>query len=229
VAHQRAGGIVIVLPGGGDERRDVNLVSHRQHNVSTPLDMTARKQPWLQLSEVRCNRCATRPVIAEMKKLLILALLVFSNIAAHGDWKTLLHGTPPKATPGPPDATAATVSFAPEVPVDKPLGEFLNAFAEALRVHDGTALKPRISDKYQVPEFPEEKNGVEFLMQAIVKAKAPNELIVTSIQPDGDGRVAKVEFRSADRPAKTKTFRFDAAGKLISSDMFTLQRHGFGS
>jgi len=168
-------------------------------------------------------------VISGMKKLLLLVLLLFPNVAAHADWKTMLHGAPAKATPGPPDATAASVSFAPGVSEDAPVKEFMLAFAEALRIHDGTALKPRISEKYNIPDFPEENGAVDFLMQAIVQKKAPNEMIVTEIEAEATGRVAKVEFRSADRPAQRRTFRFDANGKLLSTDFFTLQRHGFGS
>ena len=163
-----------------------------------------------------------------MKKILLLAFLLFSLVAVQADWKSWLHGSPPAATPGPPDATAARVSFAPEVSPDKPVLDFLLAFAEALRVHDGAALKPLVSEKYAIADLPAEHKAIDFLMQAIVKAKAPDEIIVTSIQTEGEVRVAKVEFRSANRPPKTRTFRFDAAGKLVGSDFFSLQRQGFG-
>ena len=105
--------------------------------------------------------------------------------------------------------------------------DFMLAFAEAVRIHDGTALKPRVSKKYVVEGNPDERNGVDFLMQAIVKAKSNNEIVVTSIEKEGDVRVAKTEFRSTERPPKTITFRFDPAGKLVGSDFFKLQRHGF--
>ena len=75
--------------------------------------------------------------------------------------------------------------------------------------------------------MPEGENAQDFFMQAMAKIKAPNEMIVTSIEPAGDLREAKVEFRSQDRPPKTRTFRFDSAGKLVSADFFSLQRHGF--
>lgn len=164
-----------------------------------------------------------------MKKLLPLALVLFSTFAAEADRKNWLHGQAPAATPGPPDATAAKVSFASEVPADKPILEFMLAFAEALRVHDGAALKPRISERFEVEGASEGSDAVDFLMQAITKMKAPNEMIVSSLEADGDVRIAKVEFRSADRPAKTRTFRFDSAGKLLSADFFSLQHHGFFS
>lgn len=165
----------------------------------------------------------------EVKKLLPLAFLLLSTFAAEADLKSWLHGQAPAATPGPPDATAAKVSFAPDVPADKPIMDFMLAFAEALRVHDGSALKPRLSDRFAIEDSPDESRAVDFFMQAMVKVKAPNELVVTSVNADGDDRVAKVEFRSADRPSKTRTFKFDPAGKLLSADFFTLQRHGFFS
>ena len=162
-----------------------------------------------------------------MKKILILIPILFSTVAAQAGLKEWIHGVPPSATPGPPDAKAATVSFAPEVAPDKPIMDFMLAFAEAMRVHDGTALKPRVSEKFTVEGAMEGSDVTDFLMQAMVKAKSPNELIVTKVAADGDARVATVEFRSADRPARTRTFRFDAEGKLIGTDFFTLQRHGF--
>jgi hypothetical protein len=162
-----------------------------------------------------------------MKKILPLALILLSALAAQADLKSWLHGTPPTATPGPPDTKAANVSFAPEVTPDKQIMDFMLAFAEAARVHDGSALKPRLSEKYAIEDLPADQDAKNFFMQAMVKLKSPNEMIVTSIQPQGDVRTAKVEFRAADRPPKIRTFRFDPEGKLLSADFFSLQRHGF--
>jgi hypothetical protein len=162
-----------------------------------------------------------------MKKFLLLSFLILSTLAAQADLKTWLHGAPPAAKPGPPDATAASVAFAPGVTPDKQIMDFLVAFAEAMRIHDGTALKPRLSEKYAIENMPAEHNAADFFTQAIVMMKSANELVVTSIEPAGEVRVAKVEFRSASRPAKTRTFRFDPAGKLLSADFFSLERHGF--
>jgi hypothetical protein len=161
-----------------------------------------------------------------MKKILTLILISFSIAVAQAGLKEWIHGSPPVATPGPPDAKAANVSFAADVAPDKPIMDFMLAFAEALRVHDGTALKPRVSERFTVEGAPEERSATDFLMQAIVKAKSNSEIVITSVQPTGDVRVATVEFRSADRPTRTKTFRFDAEGKLIGTDFFALQRHG---
>jgi hypothetical protein len=78
----------------------------------------------------------------------ILILILLSTLSARADLKTWLHGTPPAPSPGPPDAKAATVSFAPNLAADKQILDFMNAFAEAMRIHDGKSLKPFLSESY---------------------------------------------------------------------------------
>ena len=161
-----------------------------------------------------------------MKKIVSLLVIVFSLASAHAGLKEWIHGTPPPATPGPPDATAAAVTFAAGVNADKPVLDFMQALAEALRVHDGAALKPRLSPKFTIEDLPSDLNATDMLMQGITRGKGPKEIIINSVETEGDTRVAKAEFRSADRPPKVRTFRFDAEGKLLSSDLFQVQRHG---
>jgi hypothetical protein len=158
-----------------------------------------------------------------MKKFTII-LLLLSAALAQADLKTWLHGAPPAPSPGPPDAKAAAVSFAPNLAADKQIFEFLKAFAEAMRVHDGKSLKPMLADAYGIDGLPEEHNPVDFFMQAMVKVKAPDEIVVTGIVRDGETRLAKMEFRSTERGTKERTFKFDANGKLLSADFFTLKR-----
>ncbi len=159
--------------------------------------------------------------------LCLLALLSAAPLRA--DWKTWLHGGPSAPTPGKPDATAAKVSFAPGVAPDKPVLDFLLAFAEAARVHNGEGLKAFLSKKYTIENLPAGHDPVDLLMQAMVMIKAPNELLVTSIAVEGEDRVVKAEFHSATRPPKVRSFRFDAAGKLLGTDIFSLQqRSHFG-
>jgi hypothetical protein len=153
-----------------------------------------------------------------------LVLLLFSAAVAQADLKSWLHGTPPSPSPGPPDARAAVVSFAPNVAADKQIFDFLKAFAEAMRVHDGKLLKPMLADAYAIEGVPDEHNPVDFFMQAMVIVKAPDEIVVTGIERDGEKRVAKMEFRSTERGMKERTFKFDANGKLLSADFFTLKR-----
>ena len=150
-------------------------------------------------------------------------LLLFSAALAQADLKTWLHGAPPAPTPGPPDAKAAAISFAPNV-ADKQILDFLNTFAEALRVHDGKPLKPFLAPAYSIEGLPEEHDPVDFFMQAMVKVKAPDEIVVTGIERQGETRLAKMEFRSSDRGTKERTFKFDANGKLLSADFFALKR-----
>jgi hypothetical protein len=153
-----------------------------------------------------------------------LILILLSAVAAQADLKTWLHGAQPAPTPGPPDAKAAAVSFAPNAAADKQVLEFLKAFAEAMRVHDGKTLKPMLAAGYSIDGLPEEHDPVDFFMQAIVKVKAPDEIVVTGIEREGETRIAKMEFRSTERGTKERTFKFDANGKLLNADFFTLKR-----
>jgi len=159
-------------------------------------------------------------------KRLVLLLLLFSAIGARADLKTWLHGAPPPPpTPGPPDAKAATISFAANVTPDKQILDFMNAFAEAMRIHDGKALKPMLSDRYAIDDLPDGHGSAsDFFMQAMVKVKAPEEIVITGLEREGETRLAKMEFRSAERGTKERTFRFDPNGKLLSADFFTLKR-----
>jgi hypothetical protein len=61
-------------------------------------------------------------------------------------------------------------------------------------------------------------------MQAMVKVKAPDEMVVTALEREGETRLAKLEFRSTEHGTKERTFKFDANGKLLSADFFTLKR-----
>src|SRR3954454_6655278 len=162
-----------------------------------------------------------------MKLLVPLLLLFFSSVAAQADWKTFLHGKPAAAVAGPPDAKAASISFAPEVATDPQILEFMQAFAEAMRVHDGKSLKPRLSDKYSIADLPDGQDATDLFMQGMVKMKAPDEIVITSIAREGEVRVATTEFRSPEK-VKTRTFKFDPAGKLLSADFFKLEIHGHG-
>ena len=159
-------------------------------------------------------------------KRLVLILILFSAIGARADLKTWLHGPPPPSpTPGPPDAKAATVAFAPNVTPDKQILDFMNAFAEAMRIHDGKTLKPFFSDRYAIDDLPEgHGSAADFFLQAMVKVKAPEEIVITGVEREGEARVAKMEFRSTERGTKERTFKFDANGKLLGADFFTLQR-----
>jgi hypothetical protein len=157
-------------------------------------------------------------------KRLVLILILLSIIGARADLKSWLHGTPPAPTPGPPDAKAATVSFAPNLTPDKQVLDFMKAFAEAMRIHDGKSLKPLLSDRYAIEDLPEEHSAADFFMQAMVKVKAPDEIVIAGIEREGETRIVRTEFRSTEKGTKVRTFKFDANGKLLSADFFTLKR-----
>ena len=91
-------------------------------------------------------------------------------------------------------------------------------------MHDGKALKPLLAEGYSIDGLPEEHNPVDFFMQAMVKVKAPDEIVVTGIAREGETRVAKMEFRSAEKGTKERAFKFDGNGKLLSADFFALKR-----
>jgi hypothetical protein len=160
-----------------------------------------------------------------MKRIVLLFLLL-SVMGARADLKSWLHGAPPPPpTPGPPDAKTASISFAANVSPDKQIFDFLNAFAEAMRIHDGKSLKPLLSERYEIEDLPEgHGSAADFFMQAMVKIKAPDEIVVTGIEREGESRVTKMEFRSGERGTKERTFKFDPNGKLLSADFFTLKR-----
>jgi len=154
----------------------------------------------------------------------ILILILLSALSARGDLKTWLHGTPPEPTPGPPDAKAAAVSLAPNVTPDRQILDFTNAFAEAMRIHDGKTLKPFLSESYTIEGVPEGHDPADLFMRAMVKIKAPEELVITSVTLEGETKIAKLGFRSSGKEMQERTFKFDAKGKLLSADFFTLKR-----
>lgn len=144
-------------------------------------------------------------------------------MGARADLKTWLHGAPPAPSPAPPDAKAAAVSFGANVSPDKQIIDFMKAFAESMRIHDGKALKPFLAESYSIEGLPEEHDAIDFFMRAMVQIKAPDEIVITGITPDGEIRIAKAEFRAGERKIE-RTFKFDAKGKLLSADFFTLKR-----
>ena len=157
------------------------------------------------------------------------AIAPFTVLAGLLDFLKSLHGTPPARPPLKPEAKAAAVAFASDVKVDVQILDFLQALAEAIRAHDGKPMLPRLSAKYTIDDLPEGRDPIEFFLLAIGQVKGADEIVAVSIEREGDLRIARAEFRSADNPAKRRVFKFDAAGKLLWSDFFLLKRqHGDG-
>ena len=140
------------------------------------------------------------------------------------DWKSFFHGDPPPRVKAPPPVARALVSSLPGTPPDPQVESFLRAFADALMVRDGTMLLPRVSPKYAVDDMPDDARASDFLLQAIEKMRGPTQIVIRSVQAQGGVRTARVEFRYGAEQSRLKTFRFDAEGKLLGSDLFTLKR-----
>ena len=78
-----------------------------------------------------------------------------------------------------------------------------------------------------IADLPEGYVAADFFAQAVDRTPGPEAITIQSVETQGATRLVRVELKY---PAKTKlkSFQFDAAGKLLSSDLFTLKRveHG---
>jgi hypothetical protein len=63
------------------------------------------------------------------------------------------------------------------------------------------------------------------MVQAIGKMPGPARIVIRSVEASGGStRIAKAEFHFGPDNVKLRTFRFDANGKLLESDLFSLRR-----
>ena len=144
------------------------------------------------------------------------------------DWRSWLHGNaemPPKA---PPPKHLVEVSSAPGAARDAQVESFFRALAVALNAREGRPMLARLSDRYTIDALPVDSAAPELFVTAVERIPAPTEIVIQGIERAGGARVAATEFRYGAAPAKAKTFRFDADGRLVSSDLFTvsMKRHG---
>ena len=65
--------------------------------------------------------------------------------------------------------------------------------------------------------------------QPIDRILCAAEVVIISVEKKNDIRKAMIEFRYAIDNIKVKTLRFHAAGKLLWSDLFVLQRQWHGA
>ncbi len=152
-------------------------------------------------------------------------LLAADNSPLHlADWKSFFHGDPPAPVKAPPPAQLASVSSLPGVPADPQVEAFMRTLAEAVMARDGRLVLPRVSQKYTVDDLPDDSNAPDFLRQAIEKMPGPTHIVIRSVESRGGVRTARIEFRYGPEKSRLKTFRFDADGKLLGSDLFTLKR-----
>jgi hypothetical protein len=156
----------------------------------------------------------------------LAALLLPLLLATHAhavDWGRFLHGAPPKA---PPPKDLATVTLAPGVAPDANVESFLRAFAQGLKARDADNLRPRLSERYTIDGLEDRARAPDVFAQAVEQIPGPTEFAVQSIEKRPGEVVAKVEVRSASAPAKLRTLRFDASGRLLWSDLFVIQARG---
>jgi hypothetical protein len=160
----------------------------------------------------------------------LLCLLAFApTVGLAFDWRSLLHGKvemPPKA---PPPKHLVEVSSAPGAARDAEIEAFLRALAAALKAREGAPMVARLSDKYTIDSLPEGSAAPELFVTAVERIPAPTEIVIQGIERSGGARVAATEFRYGTAPAKAKTFRFDADGRLLSSDLFSIKVKRDGS
>lgn len=143
------------------------------------------------------------------------------------DLKSFFHGEPEQPPKAPPPKTTATVSTADGVTPDRQIEDFFRAFAGAVKVREGNRMLPRLSEGYTIADLPEGHKAPDFFVQAVDRTPGPEAIIIQSVEPKGPVRVAKVEIHYPAK-IKVKTFKFDAEGRLLASDLFTLKRveHG---
>ncbi len=145
------------------------------------------------------------------------------------DLRSFFHGDPPPVPKAPPPKQLAVVSTAQGVATDVQIESFLRGFADAIKARDGKALLPRLSEKYTIDNLPSGMKAGDFFLQAIEQITGPNEIVITSLESKHNIRTAKIEFRYSADKIKSRTFQFDAAGKLLWSDLFTLQSQRAGA
>jgi hypothetical protein len=164
-----------------------------------------------------------------IRRALLVLALALPTAAPAFDWKSWLHGNaeiPPKA---PPPKHAVEVTFAAGAARDAEVEAFMRALAAAFMAREGRPLVARLSDKYAIDSLPVDSAAPELFVTAVERVPAPTEIVIQGIERSGAVRVAAAEFRYGSAPPKAKTFRFDAAGRLISSDLFSIKVKRDGS
>jgi hypothetical protein len=161
-----------------------------------------------------------RPLLAGSLALVALALGAAPVMA---DWKSWLHGAPPPAVKSAPPKQLAAVSSAAGAASDPQVESFMRLFAAAIMARDGAAIAPRLSERYAIEEMPDDAKAADLMAQAIEQMAGPTQIVVLSVEKDGESRVAKVEMRYDRGKSGVNTFRFDARGNLLASDLFRLR------
>lgn len=145
------------------------------------------------------------------------------------DLRSFFHGEPAPPPKAPPPKQLATISVAPGATTDPQVEAFLRALANAIKARDGAPMLSQLSPQYAIDDLPSDKKPGEFFQQAVARIPGPAEIVIVSIEKRDATRIAKTEFRYGDGNVKSKTFRFDAATKLVWSDLFVLKTRRVGA
>jgi hypothetical protein len=144
------------------------------------------------------------------------------------DLRSFLHGEPPAPPKAPPPDQLAVVSTLAGATPDPQVEDFLHGLARAIKARDGTPMLSRLSDQYAIDDLPADREAATYFLQAVGAVPGPSAIVVKSVARRDGQRIATVEMHYAD-VVRQKTFRFDAAGRLVWSDWFVLQtKHAGG-
>jgi len=158
-----------------------------------------------------------------MRNLCFAVLLAFAN-PAFADLRSFIHGDPPPVVKAPPPKQLAVVSTQPGAPLDPQVESFLRTFAAALMAREAEPVLKRLAERYAVEGAPEGGKPADFMAQAVAKMRGPAQIVILSVETSGAVRIAKAEFHYSPEKIAVKTFRFDASGNLLDSDLFRLER-----
>lgn len=153
---------------------------------------------------------------------------IYSPTLQVADLRSFFHGDPPAKPKAPAPKQLAVVSTTQGITADTQIESFLRALADAIKARDGKPMSPRLSEKYAIDDLPSDRKAGDFFLQAIEQIAGPSEIVITSIESKNNMRTAKIDFRYGPEKIKPKIFQFDAAGKLLWSDLFKLQSQRAG-
>jgi len=139
------------------------------------------------------------------------------------DLRSFFHGEPAAPPKAPPPKQLAVVRTAPGMAADPQIEGFFRALAGALKARDGKAMQPRLAERYAIDDLPDGFKPATYFAQAIDAIASPSDIVIGSIAREKNERVVSVDLQYGADPAKKKTFRFDADGKLLWTDWFRVQ------
>ncbi len=146
-----------------------------------------------------------------------------SPMPVSADLRSFFHGEPAAPPKAAPPKQLAAVSTAPGVTADAQIESFLRALADALKAREGEPMLARLSDRFSIDDLPDGIKPGKLFVQAVASTPSPTDIVVRSVEKQGNVRNARVELRFGPDKVKQKTFRFDADGKLLWTDWFQIK------